>query len=337
MNSIYIRTDMNTEISTGHVMRCLSIADAAQKRGISSVFILADENAEQLINSRGYETVVLHTPWNQMEREIQTLISFLTKWDARVLIVDSYYVTTGYLSAVSEVVKTVYIDDLNVFNYSVNSIICYANYWRKFDYQKRFSDNSLLLGCDYVPLRQEFSNLNRHIIRGKAENILIMSGGSDRYHILATIMNRLDVQKYKSIDVVCGVFNEDYDMLFDRFLNSSNVKIHKSLSNIVDYYINADIAISAGGTTLYELCACGTPTISYSFADNQLDNVMQFDRDGLIDYAGDVRTEDVVPNIIMLLEKYNNAEYRASKSCCMQKLVDGKGANRIVSFLGNML
>ena len=66
----------------------------------------------------------------------------------------------------------------------------------------------------------------------------------------------------------------------------------------------ADIAISAGGTTLYELCACGTPTISYSFADNQLDNVEQFQKDELIDYAGDVRKTNIFENVKKRLNQY---------------------------------
>ena len=67
-----------------------------------------------------------------------------------------------------------------------------------------------------------------------------------------------------------------------------------------------DVAISAGGTTLYELCACGTPTISYSFADNQLNNVKQFDEDGIIPYAGDVRYEDISLSIRNNIKKMMN-------------------------------
>lgn len=71
--------------------------------------------------------------------------------------------------------------------------------------------------------------------------------------------------------------------------------------DIEKYMMEADIAISAGGSTLYELCAIGTPTISYSFADNQLDNVTKFAEDGLIAYAGDARYQNVVPKIIDIL------------------------------------
>ena len=95
----------------------------------------------------------------------------------------------------------------------------------------------------------------------------------------------------------------------------------------------ADIVVSAGGTTLYELCACGTPTISYAFADNQLNNVEKFDEDGIIRYAGDARYTDIVPAVKKLLTKYDSREYRQELSTRMQDVVDGKGAERIVRAL----
>lgn len=104
-----------------------------------------------------------------------------------------------------------------------------------------------------------------------------------------------------------------------------------------DYMKTADIAVSAGGTTLYELCACGTPAISYSFVDNQLDNVKQFQEDGLIDYAGDVRYDRVIENILRYLEIYSaDITLRRQRSVKMQKLIDGNGASRITDALMNI-
>ena len=48
-------------------MRCLSIADAAKKFGEDTTFIMADDSAEQLVKNKGYNTIILHTPWNDMD------------------------------------------------------------------------------------------------------------------------------------------------------------------------------------------------------------------------------------------------------------------------------
>ena len=85
---------------------------------------------------------------------------------------------------------------------------------------------------------------------------------------------------------------------------------------------------------MYELCACGTPALSYSFADNQLGNVVQFQRDQVIDYIGDVRYVDVPDELLKLLDRYDpDAELRWQRSEKMRRVVDGKGAARIARIL----
>ena len=92
----------------------------------------------------------------------------------------------------------------------------------------------------------------------------------------------------------------------------------------------ACMAVTAGGTTLYELCAMGVPTVSYSMADNQIPNVQKFHEMQLIDYTGDIRNTDVAGHISGLLEKYQeDMSLRQERSQRMQELVDGKGAARI--------
>lgn len=96
------------------------------------------------------------------------------------------------------------------------------------------------------------------------------------------------------------------------------------------------MAVSAGGITLYELCAVGTPAISYSFADNQLRNVEKFDEDGMISYAGDLRKDPVAERVAGYLDYYGqNQKLRQERSLRMQELVDGQGARRIAEILIN--
>ena len=71
--NIFFRADANSSIGMGHVMRCLSIADAFHSLGNDSIiitFILADDTVEKLIQDRGYKTVVLHSKYSKMEGEL---------------------------------------------------------------------------------------------------------------------------------------------------------------------------------------------------------------------------------------------------------------------------
>ena len=92
-NTIYIRADMNEIIATGHVMRCLSIADAAKEQGKETIFIVADEKPIEMLKKRGYEAIVLHTLWNTMEEEIDVLIPLIQLHNIQKLLIDSYQVT----------------------------------------------------------------------------------------------------------------------------------------------------------------------------------------------------------------------------------------------------
>lgn len=330
MSRLYIRVDMNQTIATGHVMRCLSIAEAARDNGMDTVFILADIQAEDLIQLKGFRTIVLNSTWNDLEKELPDLLDLIAKENIEMLLVDSYYVTETYLEALNHATSVAYIDDLNSFHYPVDTLIAYANYWKKMNYEKNYPNTKLLLGCDYVPLRREFQNLPSKRIRENVENLLILTGGSDNFGISENILEHLHLGQYRNVNVICGRYFEQFDYLTTKYRNCHNVHLHKAVDNMIDYMLDADVAISAGGTTLYELCAAGTPTITYSFADNQLDNVRQFAEDGIMRYAGDIRYDKVYENIRTIVEVYQEKKYRNQVSDKMKHLIDGRGAHRVI-------
>ena len=327
---LYIRTDMNQVIATGHVMRCLSIADAAKGLGEQVTFILADNQAVPYITDRGCESIVLNTKWDEPESELPMIEKVIKENHITTLLVDSYQVTERYLKLLSNLTKVLYLDDLNAFWYDVDAIICYANYWEKFQYPQRYQKVKLYLGTAYTPLRKEFSDITDKEIKENAEKLLLMSGGNDEKHILAGILDAIDIIAFKKITVICGRYYAGYEELVDKYKDYKNICIYQAVTDIEKYMQEADLAVSAGGTTLYELCACGTPTISFLLADNQLDNVRKFAEDNVIDYAGDVRSENVIENVAKLISRYKEDKgLRLERSKRMREVVDGQGARRI--------
>lgn len=329
---LYIRTDMNNMIGTGHVMRCLAIADAAGDIGEEAVFIVADGQAGSLLQSRHYRYIVLGTEWNHMDEELPELERVIGEYQVNKLLIDSYMVTERYLQRVSQLTYSVYIDDLDAFHYPVNTLICYANYADKFRYDQRYPHTRLLLGTQYVPLRREFGRCGPKKIRKKAASLLLISGGTDNYHIIRNLLNGIDCDAFERVEAICGRYSKDYEALAEQYASSDKIKLRRAVDNIKDYYDAADIVVSAAGITLYELCAAGVPVVSYTLADNQLDNARRFQEDGIIDYAGDVRCDDYVARVLFLLgELADDYEARTRKSRAMQELVDGRGALRILS------
>ena len=330
---IAIRVDMNDTIATGHLMRCFAIADTIKEMGGEVCFITADDCPTALIKERGFKSIVLKTNWRDMEGELDVLSENLDGAEVEAILVDSYQVTEKYLEAVHNKKKVMYLDDFGDKKYSVDKLLCYAVYYESKNLRKKYGGEQLLLGCKYAPLRNEFKNLKKKKTSESIKKILLLSGGTDKHNSLGIILQNLSCLDSVNVDVVCGMMNSKYDDLKKRFADNKSLVIHKSIGNIIDYMLDADLVVSAGGTTLYELCACGTPTISYSIADNQLENVRCFDAKGLIKYAGDVRYDDIGSRIMEYIAYYNDETYRKEISREMQELVDGYGAERIARTL----
>lgn len=348
----YIRTDANAIIATGHVMRCMSIAKEINKLGEEVTFITADMQTEDMIKKNGFSVICLNSKWYDLEEELNRLITIIQDYEISSLLIDSYYVTENYLKELRKYTRIVYIDDLATFEYPVDVLINYNNYANSLEYEKwtTKTGTKLILGCSYVPLRSEF----RDTIREQCTNIksiLLTTGGSDSNHVALKFLHYLikfirntdkthyiysDFLSNIQIHVVVGKFNTDKELL-QRVQNSnSNITLHMEISNISDLMRNSDIAITAGGTTMYELCACGVPMITYTFADNQELGVKGFDKLGIAKYCGDVREgeESLWKNIMETLVFHMlNLDKHNKIADHMQSMVDGYGAYRLAKIL----
>ena len=326
---LYIRTDMNEKIATGHMMRCLSVADSAREKGAECIFITADDSAASLISKRGYDNIVLGSEYDDMDGELEKIIPVMESRNIKRLLVDSYSVTENYFYKLGEHLDVYYIDDLNSFPYPVKGVINYSNYANDDFYPVRYPGTKYYLGCGYAPLRDAFKNPEPKNITRNVKNILLMSGGSDPYGILPRIIESIPAGKYETINVICGSYNNKLAEIKERFEGRKELHVYSRVEKIWQLYAEADIAVSAGGSTLYELASMGVPTVTYSFSDNQIHNVSSFDLDGLMPCAGDVRGGNVPARVYSFIEKLDSMDERLERSRRLQRLVDGKGADRL--------
>lgn len=340
---IGIRVDVNKIVATGHIMRCLAIADALKKNGEHPLFILADNTFESLIEGRGYPFSFLKSDWQYMDGEVEKLQCVIERYRIEVLLIDSYFVTKQYLKKIHELTKTVYIDDLGKDIYEVDTIICYVNYYKKLLLEQKYSSKvQILQSVSYVPLRNVFSTLPQKNILSKLKKLVVLSGGTDSYNFLwnfaKKIMKHSLLERLEKVYIICGKYYDNYDKLRQEFIDVKQICFCKDVNDIEKYMLSADVAISAAGVTLYELCAVGIPTITYIMADNQYENAKSFCQEGLMEYAGDLRYDSVLDNIVELLQgKYQELEYRKKVSEAMRRKIDGKGAQRIANELCKML
>lgn len=337
---IWIRADANKEIGSGHMMRCLSIAEALQQKGKEVRFLVADESAKELLRSKGQNYRILNSSYDKMEEELEELIGMLAEYQPDLLLIDSYYVTENYLRSLREYVKVIYMDDIPRFAYPVDGIINYNIYGDSMPYGEMAPDGGqeLLLGPSYAPLRKQFREVT-YTVRPVAENVLITTGGSDKYNLAGRILKEVLAGAANSklhYHVVSGAFNPHYSMLEELAGEHGNISLYRNVTDMAELMQKCDIAITAGGSTMYELCAVGVPTLCFSFVDNQELIVKTFLQKKLVAYGGDYLTEkEMFPaNVAAALEALaGDRELRQWYSDRVRQLVDGCGADRIAEAL----
>lgn len=334
---ILIRADANEHIGTGHVMRCLSIANAFVQAGHEVKFITADHRGDGLIQSRGFESICLNSEWTQMEGE--EIDRVLRSYRPDLLLVDSYFVTEPYLSSLSNCVTLAYIDDLNDSVWNLDFLINYNIFGTVADYSRyKETRTRLLLGPTYAPLRNEFKNIPGHEINDakNIKDIMVSAGGADPEGITEKLIESVcDDLSDIAFHFVVGVLNPRLEKIRALANEHRNVILHINEKNMSALMKFCDVAISAAGSTLYELCACGTPTITYTLADNQLTLADEFRKQGIMLSAGDCRGNACfIPGLAEHLhDLIADKEKRGQLSVRMQSLVDGCGAERIVGII----
>lgn len=334
-----IRVDANDIVATGHLMRCIPIALALRSMNKDVLFITSDVVSHDVINQYGLKAINIVGDCLNLEKELPELISVIVENRICCLLVDSFYVTYNYLLEISHITNVVCFDCLKSIKYPVQGIISYdiSSSADNYDYERK--DVRICKGTEYVPLRSEYCGLPSKTISHSVKNILITTGGTDKHSMCKKIAVALGSDsRLNGIDIAVAVGS--YFQNKDELFNISNA--YKRISSVenmsmADFMQNADIAITAGGITSYELCAYGVPSIVFSLADNQIRFCKKISQDCTMIYVGHFNEDDVIEKItndtVMLAEDFDMRKLFSSKG---QALVDGKGAYRIANMLASL-
>ncbi len=337
---IGIRVDVNETVATGHIMRCITIAEQIKKLGGQVLFITADGQAEELLARAGMEHVCLQSRWDHMEEELPVLREVLKLAGIKTLLVDSYQATPAYFEELCPLVKLVCIDDCFEHIFPVDVLINYNAYHIRFPYRETYGGKTrLLLGTDYVPLREEFSVKQ---IRDRDEqsgkkgfSVLLSSGGSDAQNAILGILQRaMQTEELRSVmfHAVVGVYHPQGDAIEAFAANYENVKVYRPCHDMAGLMADCDAAVSAAGTMLFELCAMRVPTVFFQSADNQRYDREFFEAGERMIFAGDMTQDrDICIDKICegLKRLVADAALRERMKENLGSVTDGKGAERI--------
>jgi len=197
---------------------------------------------------------------------------------------------------------------------------------------------TLLLGIEHLALSIEYSNLPPARIERDVGRILVTLGGIDHYDLSSRIINLVSELGYPiGLDLIVGPYFENMTQIrqaVNNWKGSSSIVLHDSPSSLLPIMQKCDIAISAGGITLYELAAVGVPTIGIALWENQEHNVASLGKRGVllpINYQIANHFETALENdLVRLISGY---DLRLNMARMGQTTIDGKGASRIAEKL----
>lgn len=330
MINIAFRADGSEQIGMGHIMRCLALAEQLQKYS-AKIYFYTRNNKQVIekVQEKGFQAVIIGN--NLLSQEVKEVNVNIKKNKINALITDSYDINEAYLDEIKKnVLVLVTVDDLNQMAFPSDLVINGNIYAGDLEYRSKYGNTRFLLGPRYVLMRKEFLDVPKRKIRRKVENILVTVGGSDVLNLTPQILKTLDIiDKKLGITVVIGPnFSNVPEIRATAFQMEQEVILVEDANNIKDLMLACDMAVTAGGTTLYELAVTGTPAVVVLQAENQILAAEKMNNKGIIidlglgngDLSGTLKR-----NIEYLIENYN---LRESMSYRGQQLLDGHGCSR---------
>lgn len=338
---LLIRVDSGLDMGSGHLMRCLALAQAWQDHGGSVLFVAACElpNAKTRLIEEGLDIVNIQTnPGSAEDAYLTTELA--RKYNASWVVVDGYHFGGDYQKAIKEAgLNLLFVDDYGHADYYTADVILNQNIHADEKlYRNRAEHTKLLLGTRYVLLRREFLRWQdyKREIPETARKLLITMGGSDPQNATLKVLQALrhiDIDGLEAI-VAVGGGNPHYEALKD-FASGANlpVRIERDVKDISQLMAWADVAITAGGTTCWELASMGVPFAVIILAENQIAVAEHL---GKLNYAVNLgwyynlsllNLDKVITKL--LLDKKG----RSRMFCLCQQLIDGKGTKRLINFL----
>lgn len=361
---VVFRTDASSQIGTGHVMRCLTLADKLQWKGAFVQFVCREHpgNLCDLIQQQGF--VVHRLPYSTQELNHANEQSSYERWLGEIwdkdadqtsnilrrtctlidlMIVDHYGIDIRWEKRLRSVAsKMMIIDDLANRAHDCD-ILLDQNLYEHMEmrYDGIVPEHCLkLIGPQYALLREEFLAARAYakIKNGAIRRIFVFFGGSDPTNETVKalkalmLLNRTDM----IVDVVVGRSNprkEQIEVLCSRMPNTN---FYCQINHIAELMMKADMAIGAGGSSTWERCSLGLPAITVTTADNQVEVTQAVAKAGAILYLGhyrDISSQSIAEALKQLLQSPESVTRMSYTGMELMGKVQTGGADSVAEIL----
>jgi UDP-2,4-diacetamido-2,4,6-trideoxy-beta-L-altropyranose hydrolase len=349
---VAIRTDASHRIGSGHLMRCLTLADGLMRTGAEVTLIgrrypdalevvIADLGLSccQLPDSEDIDSDdmrELYRTYDWRTDASDTLNMLPVEYRLDCLIVDHYALDARWEGALRPFVEHIMvIDDLANRPHDANLLLD-QNYYEHMDmrYQRLLPEHCrILTGPRYAMLRREFAleRYKMHLCDGRVERLLISYGGSDPNNLTTRTLKALPLMDTlpSIIDVVIGAANDHTDEIETLAAEIPGCTVHQATDAMAELMRHADLAVGSAGSTTWERCCLGLPALVIPSAETERHIAHAIELMGVGKIIG--YHTDVTPEIIA--EQLQSASERPDILVLWSRraadLVDGKGCDRV--------
>ncbi len=324
---VIFRCDASSEMGSGHVMRCLTLARFMKEQGWACTFSVSEGTADIVpaLALAGHHMTGPQGPFSADKADI--------------IVIDHYSLSapdeTYYRQFVQRVIV---LDDLADRAHDCELLLD-QTYGRKPDEYRALvpAQAEVLTGAGYALLRPEFAVMRplalrrRQEMKGEAARVLVSLGGTDPHDTTSVIIEGL-AQTGLTIDIVMGAASRHMDGISARVAvladRGVSIRLHSNTGAMPALMSSADIAIGAGGTTSWERCCLGLPTILVELAYNQLTIAKNLEDAGAIYNLG--WHAHLTPDAVFAATGYlqKNPDRLYDMAMCAAQICDGNGVER---------
>ena len=356
---VLIRADSSNQIGSGHVMRCMTLGNALRAGGAKVSFICRtlDGSIVDKVRSDGFQVYELQSPNKELKSnnfwlgvplslELEECLVVAKLGSPDLIIVDHYGLDEIWHRKMKAVcAKLMVIDDLANRTYYCDALLDQTFGRCVVDYKNLVpSPVQLFLGSQYALLRPQFAEQRKlaEIKRRKLadpQKLLISLGGTDPFGYYSTLIECLGHSDFIPELVVVISSKSPFRNNVIRAIKhaSCNVSLLEDVSNMADVVLDADMAIGAAGSSAWERCVLGLPTLMLVLADNQklianeLSNALVSD---VVEDYSTLSCEELLHRVYCL---WNDVERRMEMSDRAFNVCDGLGAERVAQKIRDVL
>jgi UDP-2,4-diacetamido-2,4,6-trideoxy-beta-L-altropyranose hydrolase len=335
--TLLIRADCGAHIGSGHVIRCLALAQTWQDMGGKVGFSMAmkEPTIQARLQKEKVELFQVTTRPGSTEDAIQ-FIDKARQMGASVVVVDGYQFNAEYQRCIKEAgLRLLIIDDnAHLDHYYADVLVNQNLHATKLDYQCD-PETVLLLGPRYALLRQEFLRWKtwKRTIPHHARRILITLGGMSNPAYYMKVVEYIEGIESVECDIIFGSTEPPVSLEEKAQLMPERVRLYKQVKDMPALMAGADIAISSSGSTMWEIAFMGLPSILFVLSHNQQEVAESLSSIDAVEYLGWLDQVDAIQAASSIEALLEDQETRMRMSQQLTNLVDGLGVGRVIQVI----